>query len=69
MSDGGVKFTWTVSQADRTDGQILHERGKHDSQLVKMGVAVQDVQTQNLNHLSIPTFQFIMAFLISASTF
>jgi len=37
MSDGGVKFTWTVSRADHSDGQILCERGKHDSQLVKNG--------------------------------
>jgi len=69
MSDRGVKFTWTVSRADRSDGQMLRERGKHDSQLVKMGGAVQDVPTQNLNPLSIPTFQFTMSFLIPVLTF
>jgi len=46
MCDGGVKFTWTVRLADRSDGQILRERGKHDSQLAKMGGAAQDVPTQ-----------------------
>jgi len=68
MSDRGVKFTWTVSQSDRSDGQMQHERGKHDSQLVKMGGAVQDVPTQNLNPLSIPTFQFT-SFSIPVLTF
>jgi len=65
MSDREVKITWMVSQADRSDGQILRERGKHDRQLVKMGGAVQDVPTQNLSPLSIPTFQFTTVFNFS----
>jgi len=44
MSDGGVKFTWTVRLADCSDSQMLRERGKHDSQLAKMGRAAQDVR-------------------------
>jgi len=69
MSDGGVKFTWTVSLTDRSDSQMLCERGKHDSQLAKMGGAAQDVPTQNLSPLLIPTFQFTMLFFIFTSAF
>jgi len=55
LSDGGVKFTWTVSLADRSDGQMLRERGKHDSWQKRRGAA-QGVPTQNLRSLSIPKF-------------
>jgi len=45
-----------VSLADRSEGQMLQERRKHDSQLAKMSRAVQDVPTQNPSSLSIPHF-------------
>jgi len=46
MSGGGVKFTWMIRLADCSDGQMLRERGKHDTQLAKIGGAAQDVPTQ-----------------------
>jgi len=48
MSDGGgVKFTWTVSLADRSDGQLLRVCVRHDKPAVKRDGAAQDVPTQN----------------------
>jgi len=69
MSDGGVKFTWVVRLADCSDGQMLRECGKHDSQLAKMGGAAQDVPTQNLSLLSIPTILICNITLIFTSAF
>jgi len=67
VSEWGVKVTWTVRLADRSDGQMLRERGKHDSQLAKRGGAGPGCTDSNLSPLSIPTilnyFDFPLHFL------
>jgi len=61
MKEGGVKFTWTVRLADRSDGQMLRERGKPDSQLVKVGGADQDVPTQFPHLIPISVSQILFS--------
>jgi len=48
----GVKVTWTVRLADRSDGLMLRERGNHDSQLArKRGGAGPGCTDSNLSPL------------------
>jgi len=62
MSDGGSDSPgWSARLTAQTTKCYVSELDMI-SQLEKMGGAVQDVLTQNLGPLSIPTFQFTMAF-------
>jgi len=68
MSDWGVKFTWTVRLADRSDSQMLCERGKHDSQLATKGRGGPRMYRLKPRPLSIPTIPNFFDFSLHFST-